>query len=72
MPPVGRLLIFLGILLVLTGLVVILVNKVFPLGKLPGDITIEKDNFKFYFPFTTGLLVSGVLSGLALLITLLF
>ncbi|MEO8992103.1 MAG: DUF2905 domain-containing protein [Nitrosospira sp.] len=33
-----------------------------PLGRLPGDITIERENFKLYFPLTTGLLVSLFLS----------
>jgi hypothetical protein len=35
------------------------------LGKLPGDIAIEKENMKFYFPLTTGLLISLVLTFLS-------
>ena len=33
-----------------------------PLGRLPGDLAIERENFKFYFPFTTMLLVSAIVS----------
>ena len=33
-----------------------------PLGRLPGDIRIEKENFRFYFPFTTCLLLSVLVS----------
>jgi hypothetical protein len=33
-----------------------------PLGRLPGDIRIERDNFKFYFPLATCLLLSAVLT----------
>ncbi len=39
-----------------------------PLGRLPGDIRIERDGFSFYFPLTTGLLLS---LGLTLLLNLL-
>jgi hypothetical protein len=33
-----------------------------PLGRLPGDILLERENFRFYFPLTSMLLVSGLLS----------
>lgn len=38
--------------------------KNFPLGRLPGDIVIQKDNFSFYFPLATSVLISLGLSGL--------
>jgi hypothetical protein len=38
--------------------------KNFPLGRLPGDILIQNENFTFYFPFTTGILLSLGLSAL--------
>lgn len=38
-----------------------------PFGKLPGDIKIETENTKFYFPLTTGLILSGLFSLLAYL-----
>ncbi len=56
-----RLLILLGLLLLLVGLAWPWLSKL-PLGRLPGDITIERENFSFYFPLTTGLLVSALLS----------
>ena len=39
-----------------------------PIGKLPGDILIKRDNFTFYFPITTSILASGILSLLAWLL----
>lgn len=56
-----RLLIVLGILLLVVGIAWPWLSKL-PLGRLPGDITIERENFKLYFPLTTGLLVSLFLS----------
>lgn len=38
--------------------------KNFPLGRLPGDILIQNENFTFYFPLTTGILLSLGLSAL--------
>lgn len=54
--------------LITIGVVILLVGLLWPwlaklgLGRLPGDIRIERDGFHFYFPITTGLLVSVVLS----------
>ncbi|SFN25843.1 Protein of unknown function [Nitrosospira briensis] len=56
-----RLLIIAGILLLLVGIAWPWLSKL-PLGRLPGDIIIERENFKLYFPLTTGLLVSLLLS----------
>lgn len=56
-----RLLIILGILLVLAGLAWPWLSKL-PIGRLPGDVIIERENFRLYFPLTTGLLVSLFLS----------
>ncbi len=58
----GKILIYVGILLVILGLIVLNINKMSFLGKLPGDIRIERENFSFYFPFTTGLLLSAIIS----------
>lgn len=62
----GRAIMLLGaVLLALGGLLVVL-GKLpgggFGLGRLPGDILIQRGNFTFYFPITTGLLISIVLS----------
>lgn len=56
-----RLLILLGLLLLLAGVAWPWLSKL-PFGRLPGDITVERENFSFYFPLTTGLLVSVILS----------
>ena len=58
----GKALIFLGAALVAIGLILTFFNRIPFLGKLPGDIYIEKKNFHFYFPLATSILVSAVLS----------
>ena len=55
----GRMLILLGLALVLVGVLV----QIFPgLGRLPGDLRIERPGFALYLPLTTCLLISAVLS----------
>ncbi len=61
MPP-GRPLIILGVVLILVGLLLTYGGRIPWLGKLPGDIRIERENFSFYFPLATSLLVSLLLS----------
>ena len=61
----GRALLMLGGALVLLGLVLTLAGRIHFLGKLPGDIRIERDNFSCTFPLVTSLLVSLVLTVLA-------
>ena len=56
-----RLLIVLGLILLAVGLLWPWLTKL-GLGRLPGDIRIERDGFGFYFPLTTGLIVSIVIS----------
>jgi hypothetical protein len=58
----GKLLIFFGILLVVLGLIFSFGIKIPWLGHLPGDIDIQKERFSFYFPLTTCLLVSLILT----------
>ena len=62
MGDVGRALIVLGIVLVGVGLLLSLVGKVPWLGRLPGDIHVERGNWSFYFPLATSLVLSVVLS----------
>lgn len=57
----GRLLIALGLLLLVVGLAWPYLSKL-PLGRLPGDIIIEREHRHFYFPLVSGLLVSAVVS----------
>lgn len=59
----GKYLIFIGIGIVVIGLLIYFFHdKLQWLGRLPGDIRIEKENFRFYFPITTMLLLSAVLT----------
>jgi hypothetical protein len=55
----GRALIVIGILIAGVGL---LMTLGVPIGRLPGDFTIRRGNFSFYFPLTTSILVSIVLT----------
>jgi hypothetical protein len=56
-----RLLIVAGIVLLVIGLAWPWLSRL-PLGRLPGDLRIERDGFSFFFPLTTGLLISIVVS----------
>lgn len=56
-----RVLIILGAALIVLGLLWPLLQKS-GLGRLPGDIVIDRGNFKFYFPITTSILASLVIS----------
>jgi hypothetical protein len=58
---VSKLLIIFGLVLVVLGLLWPVIGKL-GLGRLLGDIAIERENFRLYFPITTSLLVSAVLS----------
>ena len=62
MQELGKVIIIFGIVLIGLGLVLTFFNKIPFLGKLPGDIYIQKKNFTFYFPLATSLLVSVILS----------
>ncbi|MEA3240677.1 MAG: DUF2905 domain-containing protein [Pseudomonadota bacterium] len=58
----GKILIVIGICLVAVGLLLLLAGKIPFLGRLPGDILIKKDNYSFFFPLTTCLIISFLLS----------
>ncbi len=63
MSQLGRILIITGIILVIAGLIIYFAgDKLNWLGHLPGDIRIEKENSRFYFPITTMILLSVMLS----------
>jgi len=65
----GKWVVLLGLGLALLGGVIWLVGKTgLPLGRLPGDIRIERDGFSFYFPLATSILIS---IGLTILLNLL-
>lgn len=56
-----KFLIIFGLVLVAIGLLWPVLSKI-GLGRLPGDIVIERENMRFYFPIVTSLLVSAVLT----------
>jgi len=59
----ARVLIFTGLALLLIGGVVYVAARMgLPLGRLPGDIRIERDNFSCFFPIVTMILISAVLT----------
>lgn len=62
MTDLAKLLIVFGIVLIAAGLAVGLAEKFQGLPKLPGDIMIKKDNFSFYFPITTSLVFSVLIT----------
>jgi hypothetical protein len=61
-PQFGKLLIMVGVLLVVVGIVVLFRPNIPWLGRLPGDIVIERGNTRIYFPVVTSLVVSVVMS----------
>jgi hypothetical protein len=64
----GRALIVMGLLLAVVGLVLVVGNRL-GLGRLPGDLVVERKNFTFSFPIVTSIVISIVLT---LLVNLLF
>jgi len=63
MPHFGKILVFAGIILIFAGLIVYFAgDKLGWIGHLPGDIRVEKENMRFYFPITTMILFSLILS----------
>ena len=62
MAGLGKTLIYLGLLLVVIGLVLSFAGKLPWLCHLPGDISIERERFSFYFPLATCILISIVIS----------
>lgn len=62
MTGLGKTLIYIGIVLIILGLIVSVAGKIPWLGHLPGDITIQRDRFTFYFPLTTCILISVIIT----------
>lgn len=58
----GKTLIVFGVIMVIAGIAFYVLPKITGLPKLPGDIYIKKDNFTFYFPWVTSLVISALLS----------
>lgn len=62
MPGLGRTLIIIGLAVAALGVLVSLAGKLPWLGRLPGDIYVRRENFTFYFPLATSIVLSLVLS----------
>ncbi len=62
------LLIIVGVLIIGIGVVWLLSSAIPWLGKRPGDIVIERENFRFYFPIVTCIVISLLLTGIMWLI----
>jgi len=58
----GRVLIVIGLVVAGVGLVMVFAGKIPFLGKLPGDFLFRGKNFSFYFPLTTSVLISVILT----------
>ncbi len=62
MESLGKMLILFGIVLAVLGGLLLLTGKIPFLGRLPGDIIIRRENWSFYFPLTTSILISILLT----------
>ena len=62
MGDLAKTLIYLGIILVVLGVVLALAGKLPWLGHLPGDIYIQRERFSFYFPLATCILISVIIT----------
>jgi len=69
----GKFLIFLGLFLIILGTLMVLLPKLnLPLGNLPGDINLKKENVEIYIPLASSLLVSLLLTVVLNIVFLLF
>jgi hypothetical protein len=62
MPELGKWLIVLGLMIAVIGGIITFAGKLPWLGNLPGDIYIKRENFSFYFPLGTCILISVLIS----------
>ena len=68
---IGRIFIIAGLIIVSVGVLIMFLSKTnIPIGRLPGDIIIHKKNFTFYFPLTTSIVLSILLSLLFYIISM--
>ncbi len=62
MESIGRAVVLTGILLIIIGIILIFIHKIPLIGRLPGDIHIQRKNFTLYFPITTCIVISLILT----------
>lgn len=55
---IGKFLILVGIIIIIVGVLLLMAGKIPYIGRLPGDIVIQRKNFTFYFPLATSILLS--------------
>ena len=65
----GKLIIIFGVIFVVVGLLLLVFGKMPFIGKLPGDILVRRENFVFYVPITSSIIVSIILT---ILLTIIF
>jgi heme/copper-type cytochrome/quinol oxidase subunit 2 len=58
----GKIILFIGIGIAVLGGIILLLSKIPFAGKLPGDISIKRENFSFYFPISTSIIVGIILT----------
>jgi hypothetical protein len=58
----GKMLILLGVFIIVIGIFFVIGDKIPWIGRLPGDIIIKKEKFSFYFPITTCIIISIILT----------
>jgi len=59
---IGKFLILCGLMLIVAGLLLTVIPNIPWIGRLPGDIVIKRDNFQFYFPIVTCIVISLILT----------
>ncbi|NLB73806.1 MAG: DUF2905 domain-containing protein [Firmicutes bacterium] len=59
---IGKLLMLIGVILLALGAILILIGRIPGVGRLPGDIVVKRGNFTFFFPVTTCIILSIILS----------
>ena len=64
MNDLGRTLVVMGLVVAVVGVLLVLVGRVPGLGRLPGDIYIQRGNWSFYFPLATSIVISVLLTAL--------
>jgi uncharacterized protein HemY len=62
MGQMAKMLILLGVVLIVVGLLMLLLQKTPFLGRLPGDILIKREKFTLYFPLATSIIISIIVS----------
>lgn len=62
MPGFGKTLIAIGLIIAAVGVILTLAGRIPWIGRLPGDIYIKKENFTFYFPLATSIIISILLT----------